>query len=808
MRLLFGCLTASLCLLLYTSAAAQFKMSEVRGQVILQDGSLAIAATISLIRQRDSLLAGTSVVYADGFFRFNNVSPGNYIISAENVGYQKQFSGAFTVAGGLPVVVPNIKLTKSVVLKEVVITNKTSYIENRPDKTVLNIEKGGLASSVSVLDILGSAPGVKVNHDGGITLKGWQQAGIAINGRLLKLSPQDIADQLQNLPSGSISQVELITNPSAKYDAAGAGGIVNIILKKGQNDGFNGSVSPSVGRGNFNRFGSGINLNYRTGKLNFFGNFSFNDYNTNHTITTNRYIGNTTKFDVDYYNTQKTYSGSYNAGIDYSIDATHTIGFLATGSFNNSYLHKNTASALSHNSVPDSTLTTMSALNKRINNVNYNINYSGRLGRSNQTLSADADYNIYSRNAFEDLSSVIYYAQTGITTAPSFYLNEAPTHFTDVSGRVDYVNPISKKLRVEAGLQSVYVNSNNDQRFDKVVNDVRYPNLLLSSQFDYKESITSAYVNYIATPSKKISYQLDLRIEHTHSDANTLSDSHRIVRDYTDYFPTVMLHYDAGDKHLFSFNFNRRIDRPGYQELNPIIALQDRYNLTTGNAYLKPAYQDKIEFVHAYKAKYVTTLYATFVRDFNNFTYFAQNDASGILVVGKTNLKQARTYGLTINTPAELTNWWNINLNIDASYQHYADYAGTLNQHTFDAIFKLNQQITLPADVAINIAAQYEVPTFYAIYHYRSSYTVSPAISKKLFGKRGSLNLSVRDVFNTERDRYSTRYANLNLMGYDKKETRLASLSFTWRFGKNTVKASRKHSAGNAENMKRVTAGN
>lgn len=807
MKLLFGSLTASLLLLLCNHASSQNKVPGISGQVILQNNTFAIAATVCLIRQRDSLLTATTTVLPDGIFKFNNVPAGSYVLSAEYDGYQKNVSNVFTFTDEAQVVVPAIKLIKIIALKEVVITNKTSYIENRPDKTILNIEKGGLASSVSVLDILGSASGVKVNRDGGVALKGGQQAGVAINGRLLKLSVQDIADQLQNLPAGSISQIELITNPSGRYEAAGAGGIVNIILKKGQNEGFNGSVSSSIGRGNFNRWGSGTNLNYRAGKLNFFGNFNFNDYNTNHTINTHRYIGNTTKFDVSYYNNQKTYSGSYNAGIDYNIDDTHTVGFFATGSFNNSYLNKSTASALS-NSVPDSTLTTLSVLNKRINNINYNLNYNGKLGHSNQTISADADYNRYSRNSFEDLNSVIYYAQAGITSPTSYYRNEAPTHFTDVSGRVDYVNPISKKLRLEAGLQSVYVNSNNNQHFYKLVNNVHYPNTLLSSQFNYNESITSAYINYIATPSTKFGYQLDVRVEHTHSDANSVNDSHRIVRDYTDYFPAVMLNYRADDNHLLALNFNRRIDRPGYQDLNPIIAFQDRYNLTAGNAYLKPAYQDKIEFAHTYRQKYITTLYATFVRDFNNFTYFAQNDATGILVVGKTNLKQARTYGLTFDAPYELSNWWNVNLNIDASYQHYADYAGNLNQNTFDAIFKLNQQITLPADITVNIAAQYEVPTFYAIYHYRSSYYVSPGVGKKLFDKRGSINLTVRDVFNTERDRYSSEYANLSLTGYDKKETRIASLSFTWRFGKSTVKASRKHAAGNAENMKRVTGVN
>lgn len=808
MKLLFGCLTASVLLLLYTNANAQNGLSDVQGQVVFQDNSIALAASVSIVRTRDSALIGTGVVAADGFFRFHNIPAGTYIISVNYSGYQAQSSAAFVVGNSTPVAVPTIKLIKSITLREVVISNKTAYIENRPDKTVLNIEKGGLASNVSVLDVLGSAPGIRVNQDGEIFFKGVQKAGIAINGRMIKLSAADLAEQLQNLPVGNISQVELIANPSAKYEAAGAGGLINIILKKGQGEGFNGSVSPSVGRGNFNRFGSGINLNYRSGKLNFFGNLNFNDYNTDHTIITDRYVGASTKFDVDYYNSQKTYSGSYNAGADYNIDATHTLGVLIVGSFNNSFLHKNTVSAISNNLMPDSILATTSTLNKRIDNITYNLNYNGKLGHSNQTLSADADYSVYNRTSAEDLSSTIYYANTGLTTDPSYYVNYAPTHIINVSGRVDYMAPVSKTQRLEAGLKSVYANSDNSQQFDKLIGSVHYPNDILSSQFKYTENITAAYINYIATPSKKFDYQIDLRVEHTHSDANTIDEKHQVVRNYTDYFPVLMLNYHASADHLLSFNFNRRIDRPGYQELNPIIAFQDRYDLTTGNAYLKPAYQDKIEFAHTYKGKYMSTLYATFTRDFNTFTYFTQNDATGIFMVGKTNLKMARTFGITFDAPVEINNWWTINMNVDASYQHYTDYAGKLDQGTTDAIFKLNQQFMLPGNITISVAAQYEVPTFYAIYHYRATYYVSPAITKKLFGNRATLNINIKDVFNTERDRYSTEYANLSMVGYDKKETRIGSLSFTWRFGKSTVKASRRHSVGNSEDMKRVTGVN
>ncbi|MES2279518.1 MAG: TonB-dependent receptor [Bacteroidota bacterium] len=805
MKLLFGCFTASFILILCTNANSQNKLSGVQGQILLQDNILADITTIALIRVRDSSVISTISSQKNGSFIFESVPAGNYIIRVSHVGYQKYVSAPFTVSNTATINLPGIRLHPAVTaLKGVTITNKTAYIETRPDKTILNVEKGMLAGGVSALDVLGSAPGVRVNSGGEIFLKGAQKAGIAINGRLVKLSAQDMADLLQNMSSGTISQVELINNPSAKYDAAGAGGLINIIMKKGLDDGFNGSVTPGIGQGNYFRLSSNTGLNYRSGPLNFFANANFNNYDTDHTITTNRYVGNTTRFNVNYFNRQKTYSGSYNFGADYSIDATHTLGFLVMGSFNNSFLNKNTLSAIANNQVPDSALRTLSALNKRIDNINYNLNYSGRLGHTNQTLSADADYNIYNRNSYEDLNSSLYNVHTGLTATPLYYRNEAPTHIVDVSGRVDYVNPISKTRKLEAGLKSLYAKNDNTQSFDNVIGGVHYTDPLISSEFDYKENITSGYINYIATPSAKFNYQLDLRVEHTESDANTVTEQYRIKRSYTDYFPVLMLNYHINANHRLSLNFNRRIDRPNYQELNPIIAYQDKYNFTEGNAYLRPAYQDKIELAHNYKNQFTTTLYASFTKDFYGFSYFSQNDATGTFTVGKINLKQANTFGVSFDAPVDIRSWWNVNFNVDASYQHFVDYAGLLNQTTTDAIFKLNQQLTLPGDIALNIYAQYEVPTYYAIYRYKASYYVSPGASKKLFNKRAALTLSIRDIFNTDRDRYSTDYANLNMMGYDKKETRIYSLSFTYRFGKSTVKASRRHVTGNSDDLKRV----
>jgi iron complex outermembrane receptor protein len=805
MRLLFGCLVAGFMLMLSLDVQSQNKFSVVQGRILLQKNLLVDAAAIALVRLRDSAVINTITAGTDGLFKFRNVSPGNYLVRISEQGYQLYYSAPVHISTAGLINLPDVTLKPSITnLKEITINNKKTYIETRPDKTILNVEKAGLATGVSVLDVLAAAPGIKVNSGGDILFKGGQKALIAINGRTVSLSGADLNAQLQNLQSSDIGEIELVANPSAKYDAAGAGGLINIILKKGKNEGFNGSITQGAGYGNFYKLNSGVNMNYRNKKFNFFGSYSFGENNTDHTIITNRYVGTLTNFNVDYYSKQKTYASNYTLGTDFTIDPAHTLGVLIVGSFNNNFINKHTESAIANRGINDSTLTTNAVMNRHVNTVNYNVNYNGQLGHTSQTIAADADYSVYNRNMAEDMNSILYNVQTGTNGKIQHYNNLAPTGVINYSGRIDYVNPIDKSRRLEAGLKSSYAKSDNSQQFDNVTGAVAVINPYLSSRFNYTENITGAYANYIVMPSTKFDYQLDLRVEHTESDADSFIESHRVKRSYTDFFPVATFNYNPSASHHFSLTYNRRIDRPTYQELNPIIAFQDKYNLTAGNAYLRPSYQDRIELKHIYKNKIATSLYAAFVRDAFNFTYFAQNDATAIYVTGKANLKRADTYGLNLNIPAELTTWWNLNADIDASYQRYVDYAGLLNKGTGDAIFKLHQQFLLPAGISLTADGQYEVPTFYNLYHYRASYYVQSSVVKSLFNKRANLSFTMQDIFNTNRDRYSSNYANLNFVGYDKKETQKILLSFTYRFGKTTVKASRKHATGNSDDLKRI----
>jgi len=806
MKLLTGCLVFGFLLILSTNARSQNKTSGIQGRLFLQNSLVADAASIVLINLRDSSVVAGATITKDGYFRFSNIAAADYVIRITHIGYLTYVSAPINLGAEVVDIPPITLMPSPAVLKEVTIANKKAFIDNRSDKTVLNVDKGIMASGVSVMEILNTAPGVKVNGSGDVLFKSGLKAAIAINGRLITLSPQDIAAQLQSMQSSGVGTIELIANPGAKYDASGPGGLINIVLKKSAAEGFNGSFDVSEGYGNFSKSRAGFNMNYRSGSINVFGSYNFSNNNTQHAIISDRDVGSNTNFNVNYFNHQKSYNNNYSGGLDYNIDAGHTIGLLVTGYYYKYVLDKNTVSAIGNFGRLDSTLTTSSLLNRSLASNNFNLNYVGKLGSTNQTLSADADFDVFNRRATEDLVSDLLNVRTAASSPTQYFSNFAPTHILTGSGRADYSNPLSKSAKLDAGAKFIAVKSDNRQEFNNVVGTTLIPDTKLSSQFIYTENITSAYTNFTGNPSAKLNYQLGLRVEHTESNANTLSEMYKIKRSYTDLFPSVSINYTPDPDHRLSFNYVRRIDRPDYQSLNPLIAYQDKYNFTSGNAYLRPSYTDRLEIKQIYKDKLTTSVYASFTHDPYNFTYFSQNDATGGFTSGKMNLKEVRTFGVNVDFATDVTKWWNLDLNADGSYLHYVDYAGKLNKDATDATILAVNSLTLPAGLTMEVTGSYEIPTFYYIYEYRSIYFVNAGIRKSLFNKLGSLNFTAEDVFNTSRDRYAVNYSNVRLDGFDKKETRIFRLTFSYRFGKSTVK-SRKHVSGNNDDLKRLNAG-
>jgi hypothetical protein len=502
MRLTFGCFFIAFIGCFYGNSYGQTPASSIRGRVITGTNTPAEGATILLLTYPDSALFKAAISGKNGTFSLNNLKPGNYIVYAHKVGYAKFYSGEYHLDGNDMETGDIILQPVNKQLKQVTITAKKDYIEVHPDKMVLNVDRNILATGNSVLDVLQTAPGVRI-VDNAVLFKGGQKALVAINGKPVgAMNDEQLADMLKSYPSSMISQVELIPNPPARYDAGGAGGVINIILKKSKDEGFKANFTESASVGQDYKFNTSLNTNYRSGRFNVFANYSFAANKLPRLLDIDRNIneaGSQTNIDVNYNSISTIRMHNFNTGVDYSITPKQTIGVLFYGYSTQNSIDKSSITYIRDNGVRDSSITENSHVNRPIYNLNYNLNYRGSFGKDDQTtLSADLDYSTYNRRSFEDVRNNFYRQDSTQYRNPLFYTDNSPSTIHIRSERVDLIQQLTKNSSLSAGLKNSQVNSDNtiqfDQQNDSSKNFLSIPSL--SDHFIYTEQINAAYGSY------------------------------------------------------------------------------------------------------------------------------------------------------------------------------------------------------------------------------------------------------------------------------------------------------------------------
>ena len=793
---------------IYTNVHAQ--APSLKGRVYDETGAGADAVTVSVLKTTDSSLVRSVISDHNGDYQFQIIKPGNYLLVFSQIGYHKIFKGPYQVFAEKTTVADNVKMAvQGKTLGEVVVVDRKRYIEVKPDKTVLNIDRNILATGTSVLNVLGNAPGVKMNSGGDVLLRSGQKAMIMINGKQVKLEGADLAAFLQNFQSADVDQIELIPNPSARYDAGSSGGVINIILKKGNNYGFNGTSTTNAGIGRFGRGGTTLNGNYRSKRLNIFGSVGYNYDETWHLITTDRQINDLQKSSLEthYYNTQKNPRLNYRIGADFFIDSLNTIGFLVYGSDNVNTFDRQTDTHLFKNGVLDSTLSTQSNLKRYTSSTEWNINYSGIIAH-HQTLSADFDIATNYRRVYETLTTQQTASGLVVARAMPMFANNtlsniAPTRNVNPAFKIDYSNLLSRANKLDAGIKGSRVSTDNYQYFGVQQNNIVVPYPYLTSHFLYQETVGAAYLNF-SHSGNIFSYAAGLRYEHMATDANDVTINENIKRNYSNFYPTIQATYKLKSSQLIA-EYNRRANLLNPSLVNPIVTYLDAYNYVAGNPYLQPEYINHFQLTYYKPSLLKVYLYADRITNFFSSSYFTQNDASKILTATRTNFKSFNTTGINIDIPAKLTKWWLISLNTDVSYQRIKDYNGLIDKGTQDIVLNLNHEFSISKVLSANLTSKFESSTFYGISYIKPFFSTSAGVRAQL-NSVSSFSFSAADIFDTNRDRYNISYQNLSLQGYDKKETQIFRLSYVYRFGKKTVKGNRRHSNSNEEEIRRMNA--
>ncbi len=794
------------------SGFAQNKIqgSKISGTVLDEEKKPLDFATISLLKHLDSSLVRTAVSDLDGKFLLSDLPAGDYFLTASMIGFKKISTKVFSINQANPVMnFPEIIVAKdSKMLGEVTVRAIKPFVERKMDRLVVNVENSSVAAGSTALEVLQRAPGVTVDQNDNIAMQGKQGVLVMIDGKQTYMSNADVANLLKSMPSSQIETIELITNPSAKYDAAGNSGIINIKTKKSNNVGTNGTLTAGTGYGDNYRSNAGLSLNHRNRDINLFGNYNFSSVDRGQDLSINREVSNSnvmTYFGQQVNSLRKSDNNNFKAGLDFFLNKNNTLGLLVNGYSNSGSDLNNNITAIGRSfSQADSSVIAINNENSKYSNMAYNLNYKSILDTSGMELSLDLDYSRFNgdNRTLYDNRFVNY---NGPNKAPSLIRNSTPSLINIKALKADYTLPLNKTMKFEAGIKSSIVKTDNDFRFEELKSNNWENDIRRSNQFVYDENVNAAYTN-LNKQFKKTSVQFGLRAEQTNSKGNSITTSKLVERSYLDIFPSLFINQTLSKNLDMSFSYSRRIDRPSYDALNPFIYFLDQYTYNQGNPFLNPQYTNNYEVSYNYKKTYNLSLNYSLTRDVIT-EVLLPDTAKKALFQTNENLDKQINYGLNLNAPVTLSKWWSSSNNILAYYLGFrsSDLRGQdLNSGKVAFQFNSQHKFSISKTLSAELLADYRSPIEYGTLKISSQYGIDLGISKTLLNKRANIKFALSDIFDTRRQTITSAYTGLNYNLEQKNETRIGRISLSYRFGKTEIKPERRRSTGLEDEQRRI----
>ncbi|MEO9146237.1 MAG: outer membrane beta-barrel protein [Ginsengibacter sp.] len=808
--------------ILSSSAFAQSANGIITG-TITDGGSQKIidAATVSLYRATDSSLMKINIADKEGKFRFEQVPAGKYYLLATSIGHLSVFSPSIQVEEGESVSVGTLQLKEGVkTLKGVTIAYKKPFIERKLDRTIINVDASITNAGTTALEVLEKSPGVSVDKDGNISLKGKAGVTVMMDGRPSYLSGQELANLLKNMSSSNIDQIEIMTNPSAKYDASGNSGIINIKTKKNKMHGLNGSISTSLLQSKYTKTSNSVNLNYRTGKFNLFGNYSYTlwqSYQNQHIIRNFRNTNTKaveTIFDQDNISRNKWQAHNFKAGMDFYANKKTTLGVVFSGFANPSDQHGiNTNHLNDKKNNTDSIVVADNSEKERSNNFSTNLNLRHVFDSSGKEFTIDVDYLNYDQRSKQLLVNNYYNPDLSMIRDPSQLKGDLPSNINIYSAKTDFIFPMKNTAKIETGLKSSYVSTDNDALYQNSTTGGYVTDEGKTNHFIYKENINAAYVNY-SRQIKQWGFQAGLRAENTNAQGHQMGNSSRpdssFTKNYVDFFPTVYVSYNANAKNTFSINYGRRIDRPDYEDLNPFYYFLDEYTYQVGNTLLQPQFSDNIELSHTYADFLNTTINYSKTR--NVFVPVVRQITSERKTFQtKENLASKTNVGIAMSASFPVTSFWSTNLYSNLNYNSYSGVidGGNLEVDATTFMANMSNQLKFKNGWSAEVGGFYRSRGIESQIVINAMWRLDAGVQKQVLKNKGSLKLSIRDIFNTQVFSGTVNYQDIDVYIKNYRDSRTVSLTFSYRFGKPLKSQSHQKTGGASEEKSRVkTAGN
>ena len=795
---------------------------QIKG-IIKNSNTPVASATVSLLNAKDSSMLKVEVADKNGNFQITPAGEGRFLLSVSAVGYEKKYTAPFQASGTVTDIGIISMERASKDMKAVVITAKKPLIEQKADKLVVNVDASPANAGATAMEVLEKSPGISVDNDGNISLKGKGGIIVMMDGKPTYLSASDLANLLKNTPASAIDQIEIMTNPSSKYDAAGNAGIINIKTKKSLKSGLNGSITVGGSAGFFHKRNAwyvqpgsqnSFNFNYRKNKINIFGNYNpnYNEHRNDLNIKRNFYNEDgSLNASANLQTLFKGSSRNHNAklGIDYYIDKKNVVGVVFTGF---GFFGNPSPLTISDIYNPDGSL--QSGLHTDNENSlifrNYtgNINYKHSFDSTGRELTIDLDYVKYN-NVVDMLLATEAKDGYGNKTGDPVYLRGHLPSLVDIySFKSDYTHPLKKDMKIEAGIKTNFVKNNNLVDYAHRNGEGWIPDAR-SNHFIYEENINAAYLNISKKFSEKWSAQAGLRIENTNTKGHQVTNDSTFIRHYTNLFPTAYITYSLNKNNQLVLSYGRRVNRPNYEDLNPFTYFLDSLTYRQGNPYLLPQFTHNIELSHTFMSKYITTVNYSRTTDVIS-QILNQNTAEKTTYLTTENISTFRNIGVSVNAPFKWAPWFSTNLFMNIYNNHYK---GMYNADEIEVSYtaymvNITNTFNIVKGFSAELSGFYRSRAVQQLMMMNEMYQMTIGLQKNVLKDKATIRLSFRDPFGWQKFGGHMKYGDVDATVANRWDSRQVAAGFTYRFGKNTIAPSRRRATGVSDEINRVGQGN
>ena len=776
-------------------------------------------ATVELLKAKDSSIAKVALTDKTGLAEFENIKLGDYLLRVTVVNFSKYFSAPFSLsATQTDITIPKIiLLPKSTQLGEVTVTAKKPFIQKLSDRIVVNVENSIVSAGSSAMDVLERSPGVNVDNNDNISLRGRAGVIIMIDGKPTAMTGADLANYLKGLPSAALERIDIITNPSSKYDAAGNSGIIDIRMKKDQRFGTNGTFTAGYGQGVYPKMNTGTTFNYRNKKVNIFGNYNYAyRFGLNHLLLDRNFYTDQGVFNgqdlKDNYTKQRIGSHTSRIGMDFFPSKKTIIGFVVNGNFNHfRRTNDNNSQVIDENKQPASTFKTQAGNDDHGKNFVSNINLKHTFDSTGKEITTDIDYGFYNSKSASS-TATNYYKLDGSTLQPHYILNG------DQAGKLklftvksDYTNPLKKGAKFETGFKVSVVSADNDAKFWDVSSGTPQNDVNKTNHFYYKENNNAAYVNF-NKDFKKFDLQVGLRAEQTNIKTKQYNGNIEWDSSYIQFFPTAFFNYKLTEEKTWGVSASRRIGRPGYSQLNPFLFLIDVTTYSTGRPGLLPQLTWSYELSYTVKSLSFTLGYSH-TKNNQNIAIARFKDvfpsipsADNVTVQIPINLSTSDYFGLTISAPVRITKWWNMINNGNIYYEKFNGSLGItkLSKGKPAAYVQTNNTFTFKKGWTAELNASVNTGGQYGFMVADPQWALSTGVQKTVLRGKATVRFNITDIFWTNLPKAIITYNNYIEKWHAYRESRVANLSFTYRFGNNKVQQARRRTTGSEEERQRA----